>query len=204
MATLYAASFFAAWVFPIIYMGQAMIYIRTGLRIGAAPKDRNLLYALMVYLTICLPLQGFLNWLIYLYPRYQKVREELSDGCCVIMKEVVFWSCMYSKTIQNRDCYLGSCMIMENSSASDGISTTLGIPGLETPSFGFDHDQIEDIEDDDWEEEQQQSSSDGNISLPPLSVLVADNSNSKQKHDDDVKSELSVEQHERILVDNFP
>lgn len=227
MATLYAASFFAAWVFPILYMGQAMIYVRTGLRIGTAPQDNNLLYALMVYLTICLPLQGFMNWLIYLYPRYQKVREELLSSenggwcCCgvIILKEVLFWSCMYSKTIQNRDCYLGSCMVMENSAAaasSDGISISLGIHssnpilGCETPSLGFDHhDQVlEDIEDDDEEEQ----SSSGNVELPPLSsvLLVADDANtSQQKHDDDdddddVKSELSVEPQERTLVDNFP
>lgn len=114
MIALYTASFVVSWFVPVGFIGQTILFVRTGFRFGWIPKDYNLLYVAMVYLVIAPPSQGFLNWVIYLWPRFRKCREE-SGSCCVI-RDALFWSCSRPKTfIYDGDCYLGSCVKLNSS-----------------------------------------------------------------------------------------
>lgn len=187
MAIPFSASFIFSWALPVSYIGNCVITLRQGVYFGI-PQSRTAINIIFMYLAICLPLQGILNLIIYLLPRYQKLREE-SGSAFVIMKTLC-WSCNKSDTSSyNEDCYLGSCMTDTGTLSTDGViercesySTDLRF------NKGTNESEMElrdlDSRSQLW-------------SLPPVITVPEDKCS-----DCDVKSELSVD-HQIYTIDGF-
>ena len=73
MAFLYSIPFYATWVVPNLWfiITRHIWFGRLDLR-----PSLKATFTMQVYLTTALPLQGFLNWMIYMLPRFQRVREQ--------------------------------------------------------------------------------------------------------------------------------
>lgn len=193
MATFYASSFFLSWVFPVSYIANVNFFIRQAPFSFGIPKSHTGVYISLIYLAICQPLQGILVWIIYLFPRYQKLRGE-SDGCsvCHVLTKTLCWSwhdrSNTSSYDNNDDCYLGSCMMANLEPLPAGIDDMVERCEADS-SYSMFHRGIAN----------ESSDLELTSNLPPVLEIIAEDKGS----DCGVKSELSVE-HQSYIIDGLP
>jgi len=81
MALLYLIPFFVTWVFPVFLF--LCIQIEWRYNIIIIPKKWTQTHIIQIYVAIFLPLQGFFNWFVFMYRRYQskKSRYNYNNRC---------------------------------------------------------------------------------------------------------------------------
>ena len=75
MALLYSIPFTTTWVVSVIW--QIMQQTAWTNQIQMKPLT---VYVMQVWIALFLPLQGFFNWIVYMIPRFQRVRRENSSA----------------------------------------------------------------------------------------------------------------------------
>lgn len=106
MSCRYATVFSLTYILPMVWITCAQLSFQTKLSLPTTFS-----YIMARYLAVFLPLQGFLTWIVYLYPRFRRLRKRESFTCKLI-SDVLFRSCS-SRLYEDEDdgdCYLGSCM----------------------------------------------------------------------------------------------
>uniref|UniRef100_A0A6U2YBH5 Uncharacterized protein n=1 Tax=Entomoneis paludosa TaxID=265537 RepID=A0A6U2YBH5_9STRA len=79
MALLYTIPFYLTWVIPACVFLKGYLVWRGMARWQKLPR---LQYAMQVYVAVAMPLQGFMNWFAYMFPRIQTFfKKRLSQYC---------------------------------------------------------------------------------------------------------------------------
>jgi len=104
MSVHYSVTFFFTWTIPFVWMLFSKLH-----EFSDKPLWK---FVGQSCLAIFLPLQGFLNALIYLRPRFKRIRKR-EPSYAITLRDVLFWSCTRRPPAEphDRDCYLGSGMV---------------------------------------------------------------------------------------------
>lgn len=78
LAFLYSVPLLFTWFIPVFWMLCMQITWSSSFKI--IPKSQLLLFISNLYLATFLPLQGFINWLIYMRPRMKKIKKRISGN----------------------------------------------------------------------------------------------------------------------------
>ena len=73
MALLYTLPFYMTWVVPCMWFIISYISYQPHFDLTLEPLPT---YVMNVYIATALPLQGFFNWMIYMLPRFKRLRHE--------------------------------------------------------------------------------------------------------------------------------
>lgn len=108
MALFYGSAFFVTYTIPVGWLIYATLSFY--LNISYTNLVLKASYFMSFYLAVFLPLNGFLTWMVYIFPRFQKIRKRKDAVFCSILKDTLFWSCRKDNNEEHfEDCYLGSC-----------------------------------------------------------------------------------------------
>lgn len=117
-ARLYVGAFFAAWTFPTIF--QLVLVIS-----GA------IYYPLLLLTAVFVPIQGFLNMLVYMRGTYHKYRKANQNAFFLVVWGKMLWSTLNDKT--HNESLEGSTTVVErlphqntlNTGSSDGADDNI-------------------------------------------------------------------------------
>ena len=73
MAFLYSVPFYATWIVPNLWFLLIRYSWNGNLKIEPTPRCT---FWMGIYISTLLSLQGFFNWMIYIFPRFQRIRME--------------------------------------------------------------------------------------------------------------------------------
>lgn len=80
MALLYTIPFYLTWVIPVCFFLRDTLLMK-----GIIPTPISfkwLQFVPLVYIAIAQPLQGFCNWIVYMYPQVQEFIKKHPISCC--------------------------------------------------------------------------------------------------------------------------
>eukprot|EP00547_Thalassionema_nitzschioides_P010922 CAMPEP_0194261674 /NCGR_PEP_ID=MMETSP0158-20130606/46150_1 /TAXON_ID=33649 /ORGANISM="Thalassionema nitzschioides, Strain L26-B" /LENGTH=382 /DNA_ID=CAMNT_0039001805 /DNA_START=401 /DNA_END=1549 /DNA_ORIENTATION=+ len=139
MSFLYSVTFFLAWTMPFSWMLLVLLHFQEGLNFIS---DYPIVHFIgQIYLAIFLPSQGFMNWVVYLRPRFKKIRKR-QTSYFITMRDVLFWSCRRRPAAEryDGDCYLGSCMEDDLQNCTSYISGGIQMSNLEN---GLENEDVD-------------------------------------------------------------
>jgi len=111
MSLLYLIPFIITWVLPCILYLLARLEFQFHIKI--LNGNRWSIIVQEAYISTLLPIQGFFNWLVYMYRRYQTKKSEQQGciSCCDLIKiigKVLLRILNLQGTEDDGDCLLGS------------------------------------------------------------------------------------------------
>jgi len=90
-AVLYTIPFFFTWLVPVLYQMfvQVAVYHETSDKFTSGRMHPTAALIMNIYLSIFVPLQGFFNWLVYMRPRFKRIKAHAiaafaSSSCSLI------------------------------------------------------------------------------------------------------------------------
>mmetsp|Transcript_2873 Transcript_2873/g.4330 ORF Transcript_2873/g.4330 Transcript_2873/m.4330 type:complete len:509 (+) Transcript_2873:53-1579(+) len=88
MAFGYTAAFLFTWSIPITWL----IYVQFSFIMSRTNLNPLFSYIMTIYIAVFLPLHGFLTWVVYLQPRFQRLRKS-KVSTCKLVKDTFLGSC---------------------------------------------------------------------------------------------------------------
>lgn len=107
-ARLYVGAFFAAWTFPTIF--QLVLVIRDAVY-----------YPLLLLTAVFVPIQGFLNMLVYMRGTYHKFRKANQNAFFLVVWGKMLWSTLSDKT--HNQSLEGSTAVVESLPRRNSLNT---------------------------------------------------------------------------------
>jgi len=110
MALLYLVPFHITWVIPFIFFAMSYFSFRLHIQLWGGS---TFYAAAQIYIATFLPLQGFLNWFVYIYRRYQYKMLRVAGNTSFlrffkVIGEVLIRILNLKGTEDDEDCILGS------------------------------------------------------------------------------------------------
>jgi hypothetical protein len=107
-ARLYVGAFFAAWTFPTIFQ---LVLVISG----------DIYYPLLLLTAVFVPIQGFLNMLVYMRGTYHKYRKANQSSFFFVVWGKMLWSTLKDKT--HNESLEGSTTVVERLPHQNTLNT---------------------------------------------------------------------------------
>lgn len=119
MAFLYTIPYYATWVVPVIWM-----FVEHAAHDNHTYIKMKTRYIMSIWEVTFLPLQGFLNWFIYLYPRFVRLRKEHKNwSFCAVLANMFGGICKSRRHPAPNDAARPTAKNLKTTSSSAAAGT---------------------------------------------------------------------------------